>query len=168
MLPRRSNAGSSATSAPGPGAPRPHLRRDCPSSCHICTRTKWAHPARSAPELRTLLSPRCHMTHDLRRDPGSSAPHICTHSCRRAATSAPGPTGLAAAAPAPTLGSPRCHSCAANGHAPVWRTPAPSGGTARTASPRIGLNPATSAPGPRAPLPRLRPCSALSCQICAG
>jgi hypothetical protein len=126
---------SPATSAPGPRRLLPHLHRDCPSSCHICTGTKWAHPARSAPELHTLRSPRR---------------HICTV------------TGLAAAAPAPTLDSPRCHSYADNGHAPDWHIPAPSGVTALTASPRIGLTPSTSAPGPRAPPPRrLQDCALL-------
>ena len=76
MLPQRSNAGSSATSAPGPGAPRPHLRRDRAASCHICTGTALL-PATSAPGPSGLTPP----------DPHQS----CTHSGRPAATSAPGP-----------------------------------------------------------------------------
>jgi hypothetical protein len=45
---------AAATSAPGPGSPLPHLRRDRARRCHICAGTGLA-AATSAPGLGSVL-----------------------------------------------------------------------------------------------------------------
>ena len=83
---RRGRVPTRATSAPGLGAPVPHLHRDWAHPCHICTGTWLAH-ATSAPGL------------------GPTLPHL--H--RDWATSAPA-TGVTPATSAPGLAH-RCHIC---------------------------------------------------------